>query len=96
VCDDRAVWLTSVSPLALASALKKLYQPDQEPELADCSKQEVPGLFRNLSAVGLRAQLDKRIERLRTRTYSSDDPGYWSELFIVTLGCLAFSFAVVG
>lgn len=96
VCDDRAVWLTSVSPLSLASALKKLYQPDQEPELADCSKQEVPGLFRNLSAVGLREQLDKRIERLRSRTYSSDDPGYWSELFIVTLGCLALSFAVVG
>lgn len=96
LCDDRAVWLTSSDPLTLAGALEKLYQIHfcEGPGLAGWEQHG--GISRNLSAVGLREQLFKRISRLRLKTYDLDGPGYWPELVIVILGCLAFSFGVTG
>ena len=95
VCDDRAVWMTSVNPLALAGALQKLYAPLEESGSKENGLLE-PLSYPNLEATGLKEQLNNRIQRLSLESYSPVAPGYWPEFIVVAIGCLALSFLVSG
>jgi Zn-dependent protease with chaperone function len=95
VCDDRAIWMTSVKPSALASALQKLYAPSDESGRNERKLIEAWS-YPNLEAVGLNEQLNKRIQRLNLKTYAPNGPKYWPEMLIVTIGCLTLSFLLSG
>lgn len=95
VCDDRAIWMTSLRPSVLVSALQKLYTPSNEPEYSE-PRPIKPWSYSNLEAAGINEQLNQRIHRLNAETYAPNGPGYWPELLTVTIGCLLLSFLVSG